>query len=288
MIVYKEYTQETLDAQYNARASVPDFPRVLKSWKHRSEVTRQKARLHENLAYGTGEREVMDIFASREPSSSLLVFFHGGYWQALDKRVFHFIADDFVEHGIAVAIVNYPLAPAASMDEIVDSCRRAMAWVYRHACEYDCDRNRLFACGHSAGGHITAMLMATAWDRVSADLPTDLIRGGCTISGLFDLHPIRLSYLNGILGMDEATAQRNSPLHHTPACGSPVLVSVGEMESKEFLVQSEDFAAAWYARGVSAKMMMVAGANHFSMLDHFADSSSELHTALRLQIESSS
>jgi len=284
MHVYKHYTREDLDRQYNARATVPDFALILECWNRRSEELRRYARMDEGVRYGAGQRQLMDVFPAPKPDSPLLAFFHGGYWQALDKRVFHFVAGDFIKRGITVAMVNYPLAPAASLDEVVTSCRQAMAWLHRHAVDYRCSPNRLFACGHSAGGHITAMLMATAWSRVADDLPVDLIKGGCALSGLFDLHPIRLSYLNDKLGMDEAAAQRNSPLYLKPACDCPLVVSVGAKESDEFHAQSKDFVSVWTGEGVPVNLMIVDGANHFSMLDHLTDEDSPLFRAILQQI----
>lgn len=285
MIIYKNYTREDLDRQYNARATVPDFTRIFEGWKRRSKEVRKNAPIIEDVRYGAGVREVLDVFTAPKPDSPLVAFFHGGYWQALDKLAFHFVAERFIERGIAVALVNYPLAPAAPMDEIVESCRKAMVWLYRHAADISSSPNRIFVCGHSAGGHITAMLMATAWSRLEADLPIDLIRGGCALSGLFDLHPIRLSYLNDKLAMDESTAQLNSPLYLSPACDRPVLVSVGAAESEEFHAQSKDFSSAWAEKGVPTNLMVIDGANHFSMLDQLTEKNSPLLQAFLQKVE---
>lgn len=128
MIIYKHYTREDLDRQYNARVTVPDFARIVEDWNRRSKELRKHANMCEEVRYGNGERELMDVFPAPKSDSPLLAFFHGGYWQALDKRVFHFVAKEFIEREIAVAVVNYPLAPAASMDEIVESCRKALGF----------------------------------------------------------------------------------------------------------------------------------------------------------------
>lgn len=277
MTVYKHYDQESLDKQYDARATVPDFSKILKSWQQRSETFRQQARMEQDLCYGSGERRSIDVIPAADSGSPLLVFFHGGYWQGLGKEIFHFVAESFVEQGIATALVNYPLAPAAAMDEIVASCRESLVYLYRHAVDCNCSQSRIFVCGHSAGGHIAAMLLATEWNRIAVDLPPDLIKGGCALSGLFDLEPIRLSYLNKTLGMDEAMARRSSPLHLTPGCKNPFIVSVGAMESDEFHAQSESLEEDWLSKEVPVKMLVVDGANHFTMLDHLSDKKSQLH-----------
>src|SRR5262249_509506 len=151
---------------------------------------------HANLAYGPHERERLDIFPAAQTPAPVQVFFHGGYWQAFSKDTFHFVGESFIEHGITTAYVNYPLGPQASMAEIVASCRNSLAWLYRHVGEYGGNPQKIYISGHSAGGHLVAMLMATAWPDQAAELPRDLIKGGCTISGLFDLIPIQLSYVN--------------------------------------------------------------------------------------------
>lgn len=230
-----------------------------------------------DVRYGSGERQVIDVAPVPDSGSPLLVFFHGGYWQGLSKEIFHFVAEGFLEQNIAMALVNYPLAPAAGMDEIVASCRDAVVHLYRHAGDYNCSERRIFVCGHSAGGHIAAMLFATDWGRIASDLPPNLVKGGCALSGLFDLEPIRLSYLNKVLGMDEAAARRNSPLHMTPAYKNPFIASVGALESEEFHAQSESLATEWSSKDVPTQMLIADGANHFTMLDHLTDKQSRLN-----------
>lgn len=279
MTVYKSYTQQELDGQYNARASVPDFGAVLKDWERRSEACRQAFTFRADLAYGPGEREKLDFFPAGggETNAGLLVFFHGGYWQAMDKRVFHFVAGPFVEQGLAVALVNYPLAPAAEMDQIIGSCRRAVMWLHTHAAELRFDRSRMVVAGHSAGGHIVAMLMAGRPGGGPADWLAGPIQGGIALSGLFDLRPIRLTYLNQALRLDAAAAERNSPVLLSPAAGGPLLAAVGSLESDEFKAQSAAISAAWGRQGASVEMLEVAGAHHFAILDHLGDPHSPLH-----------
>ena len=264
MVIYKEYDQAALNAQYNNRAAVPGFSRFVQQWQQHSEQVRKRIRICQDLRYGSHERECLDIFPASQANAPLQVFFHGGYWQAMDKEVFHFIADGFIEHGVTTVCVSYPLAPHASMDEIMRSCRKAIVWLYHHASEYNGDSNRMYVSGHSAGGHIVAMLMATHWNEFAENLPHDVIKGGCAISGLFSLIPIQLCYLNDVLGMDEATAQRNSPLFLSPTCSAPLIVSVGELESDEYHAQSRDLSAAWSQKGLAITELPVADANHFS------------------------
>ena len=138
------------------------------------------------------------------------MFIHGGYWQALDRKDFSFVAERLVEAGAAVALVGYDLAPAVDMDTIVGQIRAAIAWLYRNADAHGFDPDRICLAGHSAGGHLAAMALATDW--TAFGLPADLVKGVCAISGVFDLEPIRLCYLNEVVRLDAEQARRNSPV----------------------------------------------------------------------------
>jgi arylformamidase len=242
-------------------------------------------RFYQDLRYGSSEREYLDIFPAVQPNAPVQVFFHGGYWQAMEKAVFHFLANGFIDKGITVVCVNYPLAPQASMDEIVRACRHATVWLYQHISDYHGDPSRIYISGHSAGGHLVAMLMATQWKTFGEQIPQDLIKGGCAISGLFSLIPVQLCYLNTVLGMDEATAQRNSPLFLSPTCSAPLIISVGKLESDEYHAQSRDVAIKWEQQGVPVTEITVANANHFSILDHVVDRKMSLNQAILSQME---
>jgi arylformamidase len=280
MTLYKHYDREALDKQYDNRAAVPEFPRFVEQWERQSEQLRRKAELIRDVPYGDHERERLDIFPSAVAGSPIQVFFHGGYWQAMDKQVFHFMADGFVEKGVTTALVNYPLAPHVTMDDLVNACRRAMAWLFEHAGAYNGDPDQLFISGHSAGGHIVAMLMATRWEDFSRGLPAEVIRGGCALSGLFDLIPIHLCYLNDVLGMDQQMAERNSPVRLSPTCFGSLIVGVGGLESDEYHAQSRDFSEAWSQKGSDIQSMTLPNHHHFSILDELTDENSPLYRAM--------
>ncbi len=284
MLIYKNYDKAALDLQYNNRAQVSDFEQIVQGWQERSEAIRQQAPLHEGLAYGSHPREYVDIFPGGQSGSAVQLFFHGGYWQSMETRVFHFIAAGFTRHNITTVFVNYPLAPAAMMDEIVDACRRAMVWLYDHVGAYGGDPDKIYISGHSAGGHLVAMLMATVWPALSERLPGDLIKGGCAISGLFDLVPIQLSYVNDNIGMDQVTAKRNSPILMSPATGRPLIVAVGGLETDEYHAQSHEFAAAWSDTGPAVTELTAAGCNHFTVLEPLIDGGAELNRAVLAQM----
>jgi arylformamidase len=227
------------------------------------------------------DSERLDLFPAERAAAPCLLFIHGGYWQALDKSDFSFLAPAFQDAGVALAVVNYTLAPKAGMDEIVRQNRAAMAWLYRNARAYGVDPERIHVAGHSAGGHLTAMVLATNWAAFGLD--RNPVRGACAISGLYDLEPIRLCYLNDVLGLDAAAAERNSPLHHLPRQSPPLILSVGTGETDEFRRQQESFAAAWRAAGLPLEIADQPGDNHFDVVGRLGQQSA-LHQAVMRQI----
>ncbi|MHB1217075.1 MAG: alpha/beta hydrolase [Alphaproteobacteria bacterium] len=274
MIVYRDYDQAALDAQYNCRAMVPEHPRRIEAWARDSEgvrAARPDASL--DIAYGAGEREKLDFFPAR-PGAPLHLFIHGGYWRALDKANFSYPAAAFASAGIAYAAINYPLAPRASVDGIVASVRRAVAWLIGHAGELDVDPAGFSLSGHSAGGHLAAMALA------DPALPRGAVRAVAPISGLYDLEPIRLSYLNGELGLDEAATRRNSPIHAAPSVRCPVLLAVGGRESPEFHRQQASFADAWRGQCAGMETVISDGDDHFTIVGHLGKPDSALFRAV--------
>ena len=278
MALYRNYDRAGLDAQYFLRGRVREHPEYFRRWAEDSAAVRRTRPCRLDIPYD-GER--LDLFPAERAAAPCLLFIHGGYWQALDKSDFSFLAPAFQDAGIAVAVVNYTLAPKAGMDEIVRQNRAAVAWLYRNAREYGIDPARIHVAGHSAGGHLTAMVLATDW--AAFELDRNPVRGACAISGLYDLEPIRLCYLNDVLGLDAAAVERNSPLHHLPKRSPPLILSVGTAETDEFLRQQEGFAAAWRAAGLSLEIADQLGDNHFDVVGRLGQESA-LHRAVMRQI----
>ncbi len=276
MHVYKHYHQAALDAQYNNRARARDFDGLVRGWSVRSEAFRKQRKGFLNVPYGAGDRETLDLFPAETHGAPLHVFFHGGYWQAMDKSSFHFIGEELHRQGAHVAFVNYPFMPTAGMDAIVAACRSSVAWLSLELSERLGETAGVYLTGHSAGGHLVGMLMATRWGAVEPKSAQPRILGGCSLSGLFDLDPIRLSYLNGALGLDRETARRNSPVLLNPVCAAPLLLVTGDLEPEEYQCQSDDLKAAWEQRGIAITRHIVPGADHFSMLESLLDPDSSI------------
>jgi arylformamidase len=269
MTTYRGMERAELDAAYNNRAAVANAAEIIADWNARSGRVRRERNAHLDLAYGDEARERLDFFPADQPNAPTLVFIHGGYWQMNDKENFAFVAEGPLARGINVALVGYTLAPEARLDRIVAEVRRAVLWLAEHLGEYGGDPARLYVSGWSAGGHLTAMT-----------IPLREVKGGLAISGIYDLEPIRLCYLNDKLGLDEDEALRNSPLFEMPAMAGPLVAAYGTAELPELCRQSTDYAQVWAERGLPGQLLPVDGANHFTILETLADPHGALCEAL--------
>ncbi|MDH4115704.1 MAG: alpha/beta hydrolase [Burkholderiaceae bacterium] len=273
---------EVLEREYNARASIPDHPEIFARWAEQGALTRRRRAGLIDVPYGDDAGERLDFFPTPQDRPPLLVFIHGGYWRSLDKFDFSWIAPTFLDAGAAVALLNYGLTPRVTVEEIVRQQLKAMAWLYRRADDLGFDRDRIVVSGHSAGGHLTAMMMAAQWPAFDPGLPADLIKGGLAISGIYDLEPlVPLPFINADLRLDAAAARRLSPVHMPPATPSPLVTAVGGLESAEFKRQTQLIRRAWPKN--AREDLDVPGANHLTVCDQLAVESSPLfHAALAL------
>lgn len=266
---YRGMDQETLDREYNARATVPSIEPFLERYAALSAEMRATLPCHLDVSYGPAEAEAMDIFPAG-PDAPVFVFIHGGYWRLLSKEDSAFMARAFTEAGVAVVAVDYALAPEASLDEIVRQCHAAVTWIWANGREFGIDPNRIFVGGTSAGGHLAGMLLAGDWQE-SFGAPKDIVKGAVALNGLHDLEPVRLTTPNEWLHLDEDAAARNSPIRHLPERGCPLIVAWGGSETSEFKRQSRDYAAAWEARGYPCRAYEIGDRNHFDIVLDFAD-----------------
>ncbi len=272
--IYLNYDQTGLDAQYNLRARWPEHATFFAAWQAKGEAARAAPGWHLDLGYGPTPAETLDILTPPVKTSGrrapVLVYIHGGYWQGLDKRDVCFLGPAFAKAGVAFAALNYALAPMAGLDEIVRQVRAALGWLWRNAPRLGIDPARIHVAGHSAGGHLAAMLAATDWPRLGG-LPEGLVRAAFSVSGVYDLAPLMLSYHQAVLKLDAGAVARNSPLHLTPRPGVKMYVAVGGDETPEFLRQQEEFVAAWRARSASVTVVPAPNLHHFDIVDRCAD-----------------
>ena len=273
-----------LDAQYNNRARVADAAAILARWAQDSAHARDGSpgkRL--DLRYGDGPGETLDLFPAAAPDAPVLVFIHGGYWRALDKSDHSFVAPSFVADGATVVVPNYALCPAVTIEQIAMQVVRAVAWTWRHIAAHGGDPSRIALAGHSAGGHLVAMLLACRWKQVADDLPQQPLRGALAISGLYDLEPVRCTpFLQGDLRLTPAQVARLSPAFFPRPKGGPLYATVGANESDEFLRHNQLIRDQWGPSAVPV-CETVAGSDHFTVLESLVDPAGRLHElALRL------
>ncbi len=271
-----------LDAQYNNRARVPDHEAIFQRWREASALARAQSRCELDVAYGAEPGERLDVFPAASAGAPVLVFIHGGYWRSLDKADHSFVAPSFVADGAAGVVPNYGLCPAVTIEQIALQAARAVAWAWRHAASFGGDPSRIALVGHSAGGHLAAMLLCCRWKEVDADMPLLPLQGGLSISGLYDLEPVRLTpFLAADLRLTPASVRRLSPAFF-PRPKRPLYAVVGGDESDEFLRQNQMIRDQWGPTAVPVCETLV-GRHHFSVLANLADPAGRLHQlALRL------
>lgn len=276
-------TPSELDAQYNARARVPEFAQHVARWQADSAQVRAGGRGRLGLRYGPAPGETLDIFPADRPRAPVLVFIHGGYWRSMDKSDHSFIAPAFNQAGATVVIPNYDLCPAVTIPEISLQMVRALAWTWRHVAEHGGDPRRISVAGHSAGGHLAAMMLACYWQQVDASLPSDLVTHALSISGLYDLEPLRQApSFQADLRLTPDDALRASPARlPAPRLGRLDAV-VGGLESEEFRRQTNAIRQVWGEARVPV-CEALEGLNHFSVLESLVQPGSRLH-ALALEM----
>jgi arylformamidase len=268
-------SQADIDGQYDAGASVPDYPAWLARWRAESRKAREELPWETGVRYGATFAETLDIFPAERPSAPVHVFFHGGYWRALAAADFSFVAPALRRRGFTTVVVDYALCPQVGIAEIVRQARASIAWVREHISRFGGDADRLTVGGHSAGGHLAMMGLLAPWEE-QYGLPPDLLKAAISISGLHDLAPLRYSYLQPALQLDEETVARCSPMRVVRQVSAAVRVTWGERESTEFARQAREFAAALQAAGCAVDSTPLPDAHHFSVLDAYRDPDSDL------------
>ena len=273
-LVYRDYDQEALDLEYDMRRRVPDHAVHYARLQDSSDRAVRGLDCQLDVAYGAAPGQKLDIFPAAQPNAPIHVFIHGGYWRAFDKSGHRFVAWPFVEAGATVLLLNYDLCPNVTMNKIVGQNRAAIRWVYNNAASFGANCNRLYVCGHSAGGHLTAMMMSTEWSKYG--LPWDAIKGGCAISGLHDLEPLRLSYLNSDIQLDSVMVQRNSPIHNLPGRAGPQIIAVGGGETDEFRRQSRTYCDAWTGARLNGEYFELPELDHIMVVAELESADSPL------------
>ena len=268
MLYHTFSTQEEIDQEYNPRFIVENTDELIKSYFTESQRVLREYSNRSAVAYGPTPSETLDIFPAEKLCSPIHIFFHGGYWHSLTSRDFAFVAEGLVRNGITAVLVNYALCPSVSIDEIVRQSRAAAAWTYRNAEDFGGNPEQITVCGHSAGGHLTGMLLSTDWEK-NYGLPSNLIKGFLPVSGLFDLNPFPFSWLQPKLLLTSEQVLRNSPVFLKPVYSPHVMVAVGADESHEFQRQSKNYTIFLQKHGVPAEYLSMPRKNHFNIIHDF-------------------
>lgn len=257
--IYRGMDRATLNAAYNNSAAVTDSGEWLAGWRVRSGASRTISGAQLDVPYGPQERARFDYFPAGVPGAPLFVFIHGGYWHRNTKELFSFVSEGPRVHGIDVAIVGYTLAPAARLSEIVVEVQQAVNYLAANADQFGFDPKQIYVGGWSAGGHLAAI--ACRWPNVKAAL---------IVSGIFDLEPIALSYINDPLRLNREEIENFSPLNLLRTGIAPQSITIGGNELTELQRQSAAYAAAASRLGLPVKLAMLPGHHHFSILDELA------------------
>ena len=277
-------TPAWLDSMYNNRALVPDHAAYFSRWAQASLQARHSLPCTLDEAYGTSAGEKLDVFPAAPASTSaapVLVFIHGGYWRSLDKADHSFIAPTFARAGACVVIPNYDLCPAVTIPQITMQMVRTLAWVYHHIAQYGGNPRNITVIGHSAGGHLAAMLLACMWRAYAPDLPAGLVKRALSISGLYDLEPVRRTpFLKDSLKLTPRHARQASPAGFARPPGRTLYSVAGSHESAEFLRQNALIQQAWGKKAVPV-CEALEGLNHFSVLDALVNPAHRLHRLAR-------
>jgi arylformamidase len=273
-----ELTVEAIERGYNNRAAVPDHQRWLDEWVSRSQNAREALHPSLDIRYGASANETLDLYVPAQPARGTLMFVHGGWWRSLDKSDYAFVAPVFVAAGYAVASINYTLCPHGTIANATEQCRRALLWLAREGPSRGAPAPIVIG-GHSAGGHLTAMMYVTDWSvHGLAGAP---FVGGVSLSGVHELEPlVRFSH-NVDFKLDVAEARRMSPASAQPSTDAPLLLAVGADETSEFVRQTDLLWDAWprnHPRGLAAPMHIV-GRQHYSVALDYVDPASALTRA---------
>ena len=275
--------QHALNMEYRARMSIPDADDYVERALARSDLIRKSLKCHLDVRYGDGPKQTLDIFPASHPVGAVFVFIHGGYWFQLDKDIYSEVAQPMVNAGVTTVLPNYDLCPDVTIPDIVEQVQHALVWVHDNITSYGGDPGRIHISGHSAGGHLTGMMLVTDWASLY-NRPRDLIKGSTPISGLFDIKPHRYTNLQPYIQLTAEDAMTHSPQFLPLHCNGPVICAVGGGETDSFRRQSREFAEKCQASGLETQYVEVADDHHFAITDRLSDRDDPLTKSIIAQM----
>jgi arylformamidase len=258
-----------LEKEYDNRARVPEHPEIFARWEREAVDYRSTPGAELDIPYGSSPRQIVDYFPAKDPNAPLALFIHGGWWRTLSPKSFSQMARGANAHGVSIAVVGYDLCPQCGIGDIVDQMRAACLFLWRK------HRKRITVYGHSAGGHLSACMLATDWSTLSPGAPQHLVPAAYAISGVYDLAPLTKISVNQDLRLTDVTAHELSPLYWDVPDGRVFDAVVGADESSQFIRQSQVIAEAWRQDEVLTRYEALSG-NHFTVLDPLTDPASKM------------
>lgn len=278
------HSPDWYNTQYNNRARVPECQIHLRNWADWSAISRRHLRGRIDVPYGPTDGQKLDVFQAHQPHAPIVVFIHGGYWRSLDKSDHSFVAPALMDAGAVPVLVNHDLAPQVSVGEICRQMVRALTWVWRNAQQLGGDSNRIHVVGHSAGGHLAAMMLLAQWHRQASDLPHDLVKTAMSISGVHELDSVRqAAFVQADLKLTPAEAIQCSPAWMPRPSHGHIHCLAGALESPEFLRQNTLLRAAWGSKVVPT-VEALPGEDHFSILSQFRRRDSRVMQLVRQMV----
>ncbi len=288
MRVYASFDQANLDREYSPSSLIDDRSVFLERYAQLSNAAKDAATSRNacelDLQFGPGKEETLDLFMpAKTERAPLHMFIHGGFWQLLSKNESSFAAPMFQQHGSFFAALNYTLAPEQSLTGIVEETRRSISWLYQNADHWGFDRDGIYLSGHSAGAHLAMMMLVTDWE--DRGLPKNLVKGVCAVGGVFDLEPVRLSYVNEVVGMDTDEARLNSPILHDIRNACPIIFAYGDNETIEFKRQTDEYADKLENSDIPVTLREISDRNHFDVILDLADANTWLSQQVLAQMK---
>lgn len=243
---------------FKTRDHVSNFDDYVAEYQARSEATRQTLKMSQNVSYGSGANERLDLFFPSSPAENcpLHLFIHGGYWRMFSKDDFSYIADTVTACGAIAAIMDYDLMPSVRMEKIVQQVRQALHWLYVNAVSFGGDPQKLSISGHSAGAHLATFIFAAQQDVVP--------RSVLLLSGVYDLKPLQNSFLKPLIGITDEEVFHFSPLLQQHSAVPYVRVAYGENETEPFRKQAVQFSEDLKKAGTTSSIVSLQSCNHMS------------------------
>lgn len=283
--LYRDFISQTqIDAQYNPTLPLPDPLAPGRHYVAQAQLARSTLRCELAIPFGPTLAETLDIFPADTPDAPVFIFIHGGYWRALSSGEFSGVALGLQPCGITTVVINYALCPFVSIDEITRQTRAALAWTLRHINEYGGNPKQIAIGGHSAGGHLTAMALQTNWEQ-DYGLAKDPFVAAILFSGLYDIQPLRYSYLQPQIQLDDGIIKRNSPAFSVRPCKTPIWITWGGAETSEFERQAHSYHRAWQSAGNQSELRPIGSGDHFTVIHGLESAGSEACQWLKRRFE---